>query len=158
MARASTSVCGLNADRSLSKIEQAEYFLLNWINNQLPYALVDPKLAIRDFVCPALATHWRQMPRRAAPSRTLSDLFWLTLPWTAIRNELGEVRILDAGCGSGNYGPRLLSWADSQVATYAGTDIRRQNSWADLEAATIGCVFMSRMRRSYAALSLTEQI
>ncbi|MSO55882.1 MAG: class I SAM-dependent methyltransferase [Acidobacteria bacterium] len=61
-------------------------------------------------------------------------MFWLTLPWAAIGDELGVIRVLDAGCGSGGYGPRLLSWADGQIATYTGTDAHRDNAWAALEA------------------------
>lgn len=132
--RRSTSVHRLNADRPLSTIAKAEYFLFNWLNNGLPYACLDPRLAVRDFACPELATCWPHLPRRASPSRTLSDLFWLTLPWSAIRDELAEVSILDVGCGSGSYGPRLLSWADGQVATYTGTDAHQHEGWAALKA------------------------
>lgn len=141
MALSSTSVHRLNADRPLSTIAKGEYFLLNWLNNGLPYAHVDPRLAIRDFACPELATRWPDLPRQASPSRTLSDLFWLTVPWSAIGDELGEVHVLDAGCGSGHYGPRLLAWADGHIATYTGTDARRNDEWAALEAGDQGLRF-----------------
>jgi SAM-dependent methyltransferase len=114
---------------------KAGYFLFNWLNNELPYARLDPKLAVRDFVCPDLAQRWSELPRRASPSRTLSDLFWLTLPWAAIHDDLGEIRILDAGCGSGSYGPRLLASAGGRIAAYTGTDARPHEGWARLEAS-----------------------
>jgi len=130
----STSVHSLNADRPLTAAQKAAYFTLNWINNQLPYTFLDPHLMVRDFAVPSLAACWHDLPRCASPSRTLSDLFWLTLPWPAIRTELGTIHVLDTGCGSGNYGPRLLSWAEGQIATYTGTDVRRRDEWAALEA------------------------
>ena len=132
---ASTSVHGLNADRPLTTAQKAAYFALNWINNRLPYRFLDPHLIVRDFTGPSLAAHWSDLPRRASPSRTLSDLFWLTLPWSAIGTELGAIHVLDAGCGSGSYGPRLLSWAEGRIASYTGTDVARREEWAPLEAS-----------------------
>lgn len=131
--RRSTSIHRLNADHRLNTIAQAAYVTLNWFNNRVPYAFRDPQLAIRDFVCPALETAWREVPRGASPSRALSDLFWLMLPWSAIRDELGAIRILDVGCGSGNHGPRLIAWSNDQIASYTGTDARRRNEWTALE-------------------------
>jgi SAM-dependent methyltransferase len=132
--RLSTSRHRLNADRPLSAFGKAGYFLLNWLNNQFPYAWLDPAAAVRDFVRTDVAARWPDLPRGASPSRTLSDLFWLTLPWTAIREELGEIRVFDAGCGSGQYGPRLLAWAGGQIESYTGTDAREHEAWASLAA------------------------
>jgi SAM-dependent methyltransferase len=133
--RRSTSRHRLNADRPLSATGKAGYFLFNWLNNELPYARLDPQLAIHDFVCPDLAARWPELTRGASPSRTLSDLFWLTLPWDAIHDELGDIRILDVGCGSGAYGPRLLASGGSRIASYTGTDARPHEAWAALEAS-----------------------
>lgn len=135
MRRRSTSIHRLNADRRLSTFAKAAYFTLNWLNNRLPHALLDPQLAIREFECPALEATWHEVSGGASPSRTLSDLFWLNLPWPAIRDDLGEIRILDVGCGSGNYGPRLIAWSNDRIATYTGTDARSRNEWAALEAS-----------------------
>ena len=132
--RRSTSLHQLNADRRLSTIAKAAYVTLNWFNNRLPFAFRDPALTIRDFACPDLATAWRDVPPVASPSRALSDLFWQTLPWTAIREELGDIHIFDVGCGSGNHGPRLFAWANNQIASYTGTDARRRDQWPALEA------------------------
>jgi hypothetical protein len=134
MAGSRTSLHGLNGDRRLGTVGKVLYFALNRVNNALPYAFVDPGLTIRDFVCPRLDEHRPHLTRGASPSRTLSDLFWLTLPWPAIHRELGNIRILDAGCGSGGYGPRLLSWADGHIESYTGTDVRPSENWTALEA------------------------
>jgi SAM-dependent methyltransferase len=131
----STSRHQLNADRRLTLAGKAGYFLLNWLNNRFAYARLDPSLTIRDFVASDLMAHWPALSPGASPSRALSDLFWLSLPWRAIREELGEIRILDVGCGSGHYGPRLLASAAGQVAAYAGTDAHPHAGWAALEAS-----------------------
>ncbi len=133
--RTSTSRHRINADQPLSTIAKAGYFLFNWLNNQRPDADRDPHLAVRDFARSDLAARWPELPRGASPSRTLSDLFWLTLPWPALRAELGEIRVLDVGCGSGAYGPRLLSWSGGHIASYTGTDARPHDGWAGLEAS-----------------------
>ena len=132
--RSRTSWHRLNADRALGTLGKAGYFLLNWINNQRPYSRLDPQLTIRDFTRQDVAARWSDLPRGASPSRTLSDLFWLTLPWAAIHAELGAIHILDVGCGSGHYGPKLLAAAGGHIASYTGTDAHQQNSWAALEA------------------------
>lgn len=132
--RTSTSRHRLNADRPLSAIAKAQYFLFNWINNARPYAGLDPQIVVKPFTYPDLAARWSDLPRGASPSRTLSDLFWLALPWDLIREELGPIHVLDTGCGSGAYGPRLLDWSGGHIATYTGTDAQRSEHWTALEA------------------------
>lgn len=130
-----TSIHGLNGDRPLpfGHAGKLAYFLLNWLNNSLPDWRVDPRLAIRDFQCSRLASRCAQLGTGASPSRTLSDLFWLTLPWARIQAELGTIRILDVGCGSGHYGPRMISWSGDRVASYVGVDVHAHESWPGLE-------------------------
>ncbi len=130
-----TSIHCLNGDKPLpfGHAGKLGYFLLNWLNNRLPDWRVDPGLVIQDFRCPNLESYWPQLPTGASPSRILSDLFWLTLPWERIQQELGGIRILDAGCGSGHYGPRLISWSGDRVASYIGADIHAHESWPALE-------------------------
>ena len=135
MTRSNSSCHALNGDRPLSALGKIGYFLLNLANNALPYMRLDPRLEIRDFWCPTLTQRWAAVERLASPSRTLSNLFWMTLPWSAVREELGEIRVLDVGCGRGNYAPRLLAWSGGAIATYVGLDARPSESWAHLEAA-----------------------
>lgn len=128
-----TSIHRLNADRPLGYLGKFAYLALNWLNNRFPRWRVDPHLATRDFRCSNLATRWPEMQRGLSPSRTLSDLFWLTLPWKRICEELGAIHILDVGCGDGQYGSQLISWSHDRVASYVGVDLNAQNSWAVLE-------------------------
>ena len=119
----------------MSAIGKVGYFLLNALNNARPYANLDPRLAIKPFTYPSLAERWADLPRGASPSRTLSDLFWMTRPWAAMRAELGPIRVLDVGCGRGDYGPRLLNWGAGAIERYTGTDARATSEWTALADA-----------------------
>jgi SAM-dependent methyltransferase len=133
-AKTSTSIHALNGDRELGRLGQARYFALNWLNNQLPEWNVDAHLTVRDFRCADLASYAPRLPTGASPSRKLSDLFWMTLPWVDIEQELGSIHVLDVGCGRGGYGQRLLAWSDHRIASYTGTDIQPHGGWTDLTA------------------------
>jgi SAM-dependent methyltransferase len=127
-----TSIHRLNGDRKLGLSGRLAYLPLNWLNNRFPESRVDPRLDIRDFQCPNLGSLWPEIGTGMSPSRTLSDLFWLTLPWERIRDQLGTIRILDVGCGNGQYGPRLVSWSGNRVASYTGVDVEAQEAWSVL--------------------------
>jgi hypothetical protein len=125
----STSLHRLSADRGLPAPQAVLYVLLNWLNNRFPDAHVDPALEGRSFVVANLDAHWTRLHPTSSPSRKLSDLFWMTLPWAAMREELGEIHGLDTGCGSGNYGLRLLEWSGGALSSYTGTDLTQQPNW-----------------------------
>jgi len=129
-----TSIHRLNADRRLpfGPAGKLAWLALNRLNNARPYQDVDPRLQIRDFRCDALDARAAGLPAGISPSRLLSDLFWITLPWSAIHTELGgPIHVFDIGCGTGQYGPRLLSWSGERIVEYVGTDIQVPSSWPD---------------------------
>ena len=68
---------------------------------------------------------------RQTVSRVLSNLFWLNLPAEGIRAELGKIRLLDIGCGSGRYF-RLLDRQLGGAESYVGVDIRRNPARDDV--------------------------
>lgn len=134
MAKGSTSIHNLNADRGLSSLQKIFYLLFNWINNLLPYTNINDSLLIRDFICKDFKDYWDRLHIKSSPSRKLSDLFWLKLPWVKIKEELGEINVLDTGCGSGNYGYRLKEYSNDNIIRYIGIDIYRNDNWTNLEA------------------------
>lgn len=138
----STSFHHLNADRGLAAPARLAYLALNWVNNRLPYYGVDDQLEIRDYVCQDVEAHWPRLFVTSSPSRKLSDLFWMTLPWEAIERELGVIHVLDTGCGSGNYGPRLMAWSGHRIASYTGIDVVRQANWDRVTAEYPRCRFV----------------
>lgn len=133
MASKTTSIHNLNADKGLNKFQKVLYLLLNWANNLLPDTNVDDRLVIRDFRCEDLRKHWTRLYVTSSPSRKLSDLFWMELPWSRIREELNEINVLDSGCGSGNYGWRLVNWSNNNIASYAGIDVYKNDNWTKLK-------------------------
>ncbi|MFC1667543.1 class I SAM-dependent methyltransferase [Candidatus Omnitrophota bacterium] len=133
MIKKSTSIHNINADRKLNNIQKVLYLLFNYINSLFPYANLDNKLRILDFSCDDLRMYWARTPSASSPSRKLCDLFWLSLPWGRIREELGEINILDIGCGSGEYGRRLTEWSDNKLSSYTGMDVYKNENWIKLK-------------------------
>lgn len=135
MAHRATSIHHLNADRGLNKVQVGLYFLFNMVNNSFPYRSVDPNLKIAHFFYENVENYWSKLPLKSSPGRKLSDLFWMTLPWQAIKAELGSIHILDVGCGAGFYGERLWEWSNNSFASYTGIDASpHDNSWTTLKA------------------------
>jgi len=125
----STSVHSLNADERLNKANRLLWFILNWVNNKFCSNAKDHALVTRDFIADISEANWSQTDIQSSPSRKLSDLFWLQLPWGLIRSELGEIKIFDTGCGSGNYGVKLQLYSKNTIAHYTGVDILPRDNW-----------------------------
>ncbi len=107
--------------------------LLNVLNNCWFPNARDRDLTMSDFKPDLSEECWKQFKGgTASPSRTLANLFLMQLPWHRIQSELGEIRILDVGCGSGNNGPRLQSWSGGRVSEYVGVDARAHDNWKGL--------------------------
>ncbi len=128
----STSIHKINGDKGLSVFKGRLFSLLNRINNLFPYAGLDSGMELQNFLCPDVGAYWPLLDKQSSPSRKLSDLFWVSLPWGNMREELGDIHIMDTGCGSGNYGRKLLQWSRAAVASYTGIDIFSSSNWAEL--------------------------
>lgn len=124
----STSIHTLNADKSLKRLEQTLWVIFNQLNNRF-FPNVYHSLNLRDFVADLSDQSWKQTYVKSSPSRKLSDLFWLQLPWDALQAELGQINILDVGCGSGNYYPRLQDFSHHSITSYTGIDIAYNENW-----------------------------
>ena len=52
-----------------------------------------------------------------SPSRAMSDLFWINVNWQEIKKTLGEINILDFGCGNGGYFKKLYEWSNKSISS-----------------------------------------
>ncbi|MFA5173419.1 MAG: hypothetical protein WC435_03430 [Candidatus Paceibacterota bacterium] len=131
----STSFFNINADRRLSKWGMRLFMAGNRLNNSLPYSFLDKKLKIKNFSLSEqeLKKFWPLTEIKSSPSRKLSDLFWLSLPWTKIKEELNAINIFDVGCGSGNYGKFFANKAGAEISSYVGIDSVFNKNWPVLE-------------------------
>lgn len=116
----------------MNRLHRSLYFPINRINNKFPWQQND-LFTIEKFTCKYLgdAEHFYE---KDSPSRRLSNLFWLNLPWDTLRKELGALHIFDTGCGSGGYAIRLQNWSGQQIASYCGMDFQSHERWAALQA------------------------
>lgn len=129
----STSIHNLNADRGLSKPMKLSYLCLNWVNNLLPYWQIDQRIVFKNFGGLPWEKEWDKTYQASSIGRRLSDLFWRTLPWDKIVDELGEIHVFDTGCGHGNYSIRLDDASGGCITSYTGVDAKRRENWSELE-------------------------
>jgi hypothetical protein len=130
----STSFHTINADTQKKAPWRLLHRLCNTLNNRWFPNAHDPQLDIRDFACDITEAEWQRLDLRRSPSRILSNLFWLKLPWRAIQAELGRLDIFDTGCGDGTYGVRLQEYTEQNLARYTGVDQRHHARWDTLMA------------------------
>jgi SAM-dependent methyltransferase len=133
MRKKSTSIHGINADYRIDSVKKVLYLVLNRLNNSFPFLWADKKVIYRDFKCEDLKEQWEKVPAESTPARKLCDLFCIKLPWQKIQAELGEIHVLDCGCGSGRYGERLLDYSPIPISTYTGFDVAKSDRWPALE-------------------------
>jgi SAM-dependent methyltransferase len=103
---------------------------MNWRNNASATSNLDPSLEISKFRPGDVTSIWAKIDEAASPARRLCDLFWLTLPWQRIVEELnGAVKALEVGCGTGRYGLLLQECLGAAFAGYVGLDMTRHAEW-----------------------------
>jgi SAM-dependent methyltransferase len=128
----STSSHGINADRNLSKAQKGLWLMMNGLNNLFPLRNVDPDLELVRFRVDGEylgRDKWDSRPT-FSPSRTLSDIFWRSIPWNKLSESVGgRVRALEVGCGSGKYGVLLQECLGDGLAGYTGIDVNAHRGW-----------------------------
>jgi len=115
---------------------------MNLMNNVWFPNAIGIDLTMCNFTPELTEEFWKQCHGdSASPSRTLANLFLMQLPWLRMQDELGDIRILDVGCGSGNNGPRLQAWSGGKVSSYVGVDIRTHDNWKGVVERHAECRF-----------------
>ena len=129
----SSSVHQWSSDAGLNHLQKILWMILNWVNNHWFPNWIDSNLSKICFY-PVVNKHsWNATyETMTSPSRILAKIFMLQLPWREICLELGDLHILDIGCGSGNNGVRLQRWSGNMVSTYVGMDLKRHNNWKEV--------------------------
>ncbi|MFZ5759340.1 MAG: class I SAM-dependent methyltransferase [Thermodesulfobacteriota bacterium] len=126
-----TSCHHINADSQLSPAQKGLYFVVNAINNLFPMRNVDQRIVVQSFLPETGYTNHKHMNPLSSPSRYLSDLFWAQRDWQSIQDMLGgEIRVLDIGCGSGRYYPKLMAFSGGRIVSYHGIDIHPFAEWS----------------------------
>ena len=123
--------------------------MLNWANNLFPHARLDDSLAVRDFRCADLKQRWGDSDMQSSPSRKLSDLLWMHLPRKQIHEGLGQIHVVDVGCGSGKYGTLLTDWSEGKLASYTGIDSVENGGWPALELKNPNLRFVTADGRDF---------
>jgi hypothetical protein len=120
----------INGDRRLSKLNRILWLLLNRLNNSRATSDLDPSLEFAQLRIPSAQSVWPRIDAKASPARRLCDLFWLTLPWQQIANELrNSVKALEIGCGTGRYGLLMRECLGDAFRGYVGLDATRHIEW-----------------------------
>lgn len=126
----STSFHHINGDRVLTQLEKRKWFFYNHLNNiQFPFFIKSSSFEQLDFHCKIDDAAWARLDQLSSPSRSLSDLFWMTLPWDRIQSELQSIRVFDIGCGKGGYCEKINAWSSGRIDGYDGFDIKSNPYW-----------------------------
>lgn len=122
----------LNGDERMSGRQRTTYLITNALRNLRPYHALDAALTVSDFQCDVARV--RELAGSPSPSRALSDLFWMHVPWSTLVDELGPLHVADLGCGKGLYGLRFAKWSGGRVSRYHGVDWTPRPEWRSLAA------------------------
>ncbi|MQC26078.1 MAG: class I SAM-dependent methyltransferase [Chloroflexi bacterium] len=133
MNPSSTSLHRLNGDNGLDKYRRPLWYAINRINNSWLPNQKNENLELRNFKPDMGEKNWARLDPKSSPSRAFSDLFWMQLPWEKIQSSLGEIHIMDAGCGSGRYGLKLKSYSCGRIRSYFGFDEYPHKDWKSLQ-------------------------
>lgn len=129
---------------------------LAWLaTNALSATLPAGEVPHRRWVPPQLPLP-TEIPSAATPARVLCNLFWEALPAAPLRAALGgAIRVLDIGCGRGNYF-RLLDAAVG-VDDYLGIDIVQRPEWEAIAAGDSRARFVVRAAETLTASDLDRR-
>ena len=77
-------------------------------------------------------TSYEKMHGFGTPSRRLSNMLWNTVNWEYLSSQLIDgVKILDLGCGSGNYGIYFKKVINKHFSSYTGIDINKKENFPE---------------------------
>ena len=137
MRERSTTSTYINGDdpANLETEDQVnEYFRLNEKANNEPAV----PFSIKNFTLneEELNHSFNRLGITPSPSRAMSNLFWININWQEIKKTLGEINILDFGCGNGGYFKKLYEWSNKSISSYTGIDLQESSKWKNYTNAS----------------------
>jgi hypothetical protein len=72
-----------------------------------------------------LKSIWENFDKKSSPSRKVGDIFWSQLNW----EEIPDLKIMDIGCGSGDYIKKIFEWSNKKSLSYHGFDLFQHRNW-----------------------------
>jgi SAM-dependent methyltransferase len=126
----SSSFHKINGDVYLTNTQKKLYFELNSLNNKYGKNRVSGNLEEKIVKLDLKRLNLSSYDEMSSPSRKLSDLFWNSLDWKFINQELLDgVKVLDSGCGTGVYLNKLNKISDTNFISYTGFDLHSRVEW-----------------------------
>ena len=118
----------ISGDKKLNVFKKIYWILICILNYLLSFANSnDPRIKLIKF---RKNSNSNLINKNDSPSRILSDIFWLTLPWKKIKKSLKKkISILEVGCGNGRYGFFLKKILKKNFNNYIGIDINKKKTW-----------------------------
>lgn len=129
----SSSIHTCNNDNGLNKAGKIKWFLMNVINNLLGNINVDEDLWLKNIKFPLIDSTFEKTGETLSPARTLSDMFWYSIPYEEMVEILGgKVNALEVGCGRGDYGILLETYLGDALIKYKGVDSKPYANWDEI--------------------------
>ena len=123
---------------SLNFAERFIWHLVNYFENHLPDSVKDGSCRINyhRLSMDTLSSIISEFPDTLVLPRALCNIFWETVNWNDIEEELGNIKILDIGCGGGrlfqHFFDKLPERGFSANYHYTGVDISAKENWHEL--------------------------
>lgn len=121
----STSFHTINYDKPLSFGKKLIWFFFNFINNLFINRHLDKNLNFKNFNYSLSKLYFDKVSYELSPLRFLSNLFWMSVPWKNIIDNIGNLKILEIGSGTGKYGIFFNSLLNKNLLNYTGVDLKQ---------------------------------
>jgi len=133
--KSSSSFHTINSDFQLSAVDKLLYFIFNTINFFWDFKHPKGSVSIEKFVFRKAKDQTFEDVGGTSVTRFLCNSFWNSIDYNYLKKTLGsELRVVDVGCGSGNYSNILKL---TKIDTYLGVDIFPSPMWQQIEKSNV---------------------
>ena len=119
----SSSMHIISGDNNPGLLKKIFWILINFIINIFSSLIrMDPYLKLSFHKTEDFEDKLNKINKTFTPTRTATDLYWLSIPKNEIIKNLGKIKVLDVGCGSGIYYYLLRDIFGEKLELYTGFD------------------------------------